>query len=69
MSFRADLGDVHLIRPVDVDAVQAVADLVSPHSGRHVVVAVKHDGQRHDEVHGDHSHRVGDEGAVEQRHS
>lgn len=37
------LGNVHLVRPVDVDAVQAVAGFVSPHSYRDIVIAVKHD--------------------------
>lgn len=62
--FPRHLGDVHLIGPVNVDAVQTVAGFVSLHGDRHVVVAVKHHGQRHHKVHRNHCHGVRDEGAV-----
>lgn len=58
------LGDVHLVRPVNVDAVQTVAGLVSLDGGGHVVVTVEHDGQRNNKVHSYHCHCVRDEGAA-----
>lgn len=63
------LGDIHLIRPVNVGTVQTVAGFVSLHGDRHIVVAVKHYGQRHHKVHCNHCHGVRDEGAVKEEQS
>lgn len=55
------LSDVHLVRPVHVDIVQAVTGLVSLDGNRDVVVTVEHKGERKDEVDQDHTHGVGHE--------
>lgn len=60
-------SDVHLLRPFNVDILQAVAALVSLHSDGHVVVAVEHDQQWQHEVDSDHCHRVGDERAGKEK--